>query len=57
MKKFFIITAACMLLFSFALIPSGTPIEAVREWLATEAIALAALYFVLSSLGKEKSNR
>ena len=57
MKKFFIITTACLLLIGYHLIPAEAPVEDILEWLATEVCALALLYYLFHSLGWKESNR
>lgn len=57
MKKFFIVMSVALLLMSYILIPADAPIETVRKWLATEAFAIALLYFVFHLVGWEQGNR
>lgn len=57
MKKFFLITSACLLLVFYHLIPADAHSSDVWEWLAYSVGALAVLYYLFHSLGWEKSNR
>ena len=53
MKKFFVYVSLAMLLMSYLLIPAGTPIEVVREWLAYEFSALLVLYFLFHTFERQ----
>lgn len=49
MKKWYLITAAVLLLVGYIILPSGTPAEEVKSWLASECTVIAVFYFLFSS--------
>lgn len=54
MKKFFIITTACLLLVFYHLIPADAPSEDVWQWLLASVAASSLLYFLFASLETKK---
>lgn len=56
MKKVFLITAACLLLVFYHLIPADAPCADVCEWLITTVCCLSLFYGLFHSL-ESKPNR